>query len=814
MKLFIKRYLFLLPCVIFLLITVLFFYKTVFLGKLPFPGDLLLAEYNPWRHTSYFGYVAGSIPNKAQYFDVIRELYPWKTVVVDQIKGGQIPLWNPYNFSGTPLLANYQSQAFYPLSFIYFIFSQPVAWTILIMLQPLLGMCFTYLFAKQIGISRVGSILVAIFFNFSSFASVWIEFNTVWHTILWLPLLLYLIERTIKQKYFTLLESCVFVFALFSSITAGHPQDFINGFLFFIIYSAIRLISSHEIFPRERRKLVIYLGILITYSFLIAAPQILPTIDLFMKSSRVVHDYKYIVNQMLIQLWQLPMIISMDIFGNPATRSFFLSTTYVNKTISIGIVGFLLAVYSFFIKNKLIQWKIFVGTALFVILVSVNTPAAELFYRFPIPILSTGTPNRILFLFLLATAILAGYGFDALNKKIISYRKACLIGAGTLVLLWSFTLIAPRIAPMIFASGIPIMKRGALFSSIFISLFVVTVFIFSRISRIIYLLIGIAIIELLYGFIKFNPFVPQAYFYPNNEIFTFLKNNAGINRFWGYGTAQIDANYATQYSLYSPDGTDPLNNKSYNAFIQTSNDGNIANVFTRSTRSDVSVQPGYGERNLPDNKYRLKILDMLGVRYVLDRTENPKNEDTFHQQRFTPVFHFEDWTIFENKLAVPRLFLTSSVRFYSSNTEFESIFFHSDFEPGKTILLEKNDKENIPNLLPGNAKLQLISYTPNKIRVNTETDSQQMLFLSDTYDTGWIAHIDETKTKIYKTNYAFRSLVIPQGKHEVTFIYKPVSFLFGGIVSLATLFTGFIIFFVYLKGRYSDTRNKLRFCRP
>src|SRR5690348_17780079 len=149
------------PYLILLGVCLLFFYKTIIFGKLPFPGDLLLSQYAPWRHESYGGYVAGAVPSKDQYFDVLRELYPWKTLVVDELKHGQFPLWNPYNFSGSPLLANYQSQVFYPFTFVYFLFPQTTAWTIMVILQPLLGVLFFYLFATEIGLGAGAAMLSA-----------------------------------------------------------------------------------------------------------------------------------------------------------------------------------------------------------------------------------------------------------------------------------------------------------------------------------------------------------------------------------------------------------------------------------------------------------------------------------------------------------------------------------------------------------------------------------------------------------------------------------------------------------------------------
>ena len=138
------------------LVTAVFFYKTILHGFVPFPGDLLVAEYNPWKTYSYLGYNPGSYPNKAQYFDVLRQMYPWKTFSVDVIKQGILPLWNPNNFSGWPVLSNFQSAVFYPFNVLYFVLPQIYAWSLLVILQPLLAGFFTFLFARRIGISKIG----------------------------------------------------------------------------------------------------------------------------------------------------------------------------------------------------------------------------------------------------------------------------------------------------------------------------------------------------------------------------------------------------------------------------------------------------------------------------------------------------------------------------------------------------------------------------------------------------------------------------------------------------------------------------------
>src|SRR3989344_9331268 len=137
-----------------LLIIVLLFFWPIFKGQIPFPGDLLVSEYNPWKTYSYLGYNPGSYPNKAQYFDVLRQLYPWKALSISQLESGNITLWNQYNFSGAPLLANFQSAVFYPLNAIYKFLPQIWAWSILVISQPFLAAFFTFLYARKLGMSK------------------------------------------------------------------------------------------------------------------------------------------------------------------------------------------------------------------------------------------------------------------------------------------------------------------------------------------------------------------------------------------------------------------------------------------------------------------------------------------------------------------------------------------------------------------------------------------------------------------------------------------------------------------------------------
>lgn len=773
-------------------IVCVFFYKTIFFGLAPFPGDLLLSEYAPWRHFSYAGYAPGAVPTKLQYFDVIRELYPWKHLVMSELIAGRLPLWNPHNFSGSPLLANHQSSVFYPLNVLYFILPFSTAWSTLVTFQPLLGNVFTYLFATAIGLSPWPAITASVLFNFSYFSIVWAEFNTVWHTILWLPLILWCIEQIVQKQNRRSWVTIVLALAIYSSATAGHPQDF----LYVLGFSGVYAMGRTFIRPSLARQGVASSKpalISLVFGFLgglgLAAVQILPTIELFYASARAPHDYQFVITNMLIPPWQTIKVMVADFFGNPATGSYFLKDTYVDKAPSVGVVGFIFVILFLLLKKHTWHTRFFTLAAGATILLTVNNPLSRLLYRYPIPVLSTGTPTRILFIFAFSSAMLAGFGIELYTYRKKLFMKILSFLSVILIVLWAFALFGKSLPDGTLSTQNTITMQRAMLVATAVSSLVLLILSQPKLYKYRWLVTIIAAAELLYAFVKFNPFVPYEFMFPANPVLSYLSREAGINRFWGYGTASIPANIATLYRLYSPDGIDPLNLALYNRFIQSTSNGKIAQSFLRSTRSDASIAPGYGETDLPNNHYRLRVLDALGVKYILDRTENPKDDHTFSGDRFMKLWENNGWTVFQNTQAASRFFLTGNVLRYSTTENFERLFFDPSFDPKTMVLVETN--ASLPNFEPdADASVRLDSYTPATVTFSTHSNKQQLLFLSDAYDPGWIALVDGVQTNIIRANFAFRSVVVPHGDHTVVFSFRPKSLEAGGIVSAGVLLIG------------------------
>lgn len=784
-------------CLLFIGILLLFFYKTVFKGYVPIPGDLLVSEYNPWKTYSYLGYVPGSYPTKVQYFDTIRQIYPWKSLVISLIKQGQIPLWNPYNFSGTPLMANFQSAVFYPLNIVYLFCSQIAGWTILIMLQTFLASIFTYMFCRKIGIGKIGSILSSIAFSYSLFMSVFLEYNTIGHVILWIPLLLFLFERSLEKL--SGLEIILFSISLAFSVFAGHFQIFGFVLIFVLIYIFARIFFLSWKTSKKVKHAGLFMSLIIL-SIGISAIQLIPGIELIGQSARNMQSYSNLLNNLLIQPQQLILFLSPDFFGNPATRNYLLPDSYPGNAIYIGIIPFIFALIGILELKKNYHVLFFATASLLILLFITRNPVSAVFYHIQIPLFSTSSPNNAIFLLTFFLSMLAGFGMNSwVNQKKNIHQILGLISCVFMVV-WI---------------GISIFHWRSNFNNFILSTFIFFIFVIlilasnyikNKKSVFAFLFIAVSVLDLFYYFQKFNPFVPQDLIFPKTDIFSTLYKNSGINRFWGYGTAAVEPNFQTQYFLFSPDGYDPLYPKRYGEFIQSTNQGLISKVFNNQNRSDAVIAGGYGELDFSTNKYRIKVLDLLGVKHILDRIENGSTIKTFPSGQFSLIYQKEGWRIFNNLEAAQRAFLTTDYKVFKTDKEFEEIFFSGSFNPAKTVLLEEDINIPVSNK-ENKSNIKFTSYSANTITLNTYSDITSLLFISDTYYPGWKAYIDGTSSRIYRADYDFRSIIVPKGNHVVVFNYEPESFYLGIKITIISILS-LILFVFVLKRKKSFVYEK------
>lgn len=112
-----------------------------------------------------------------------------------------------------------------------------------------------------------------------------------------------------------------------------------------------------------------------------------------------------------------------------------------------------------------------------------------------------------------------------------------------------------------------------------------------------------------------------------------------------------------------------------------------------------------------------------------------------------------------------------SIKIYKNNNFISHVFF-IDSKTGKTI------------------PLQIGYYNNSKVTIKKSLDSNGIVVLSDFNYRGWRAFVDAVETKIETTIVISRAIKVSKNSKKITFIFLPLSFTVGVLVSVFCL--GFI----------------------
>ena len=744
-----------LPIALFVFI-VLFFFKPFFLeNKLPIPSDTIVGLYHPFRDLFSKDYPNGIPFKNSLITDPVRQQYPWRELAITALKKFELPLWNPYNFSGVPLLANFQSAVFYPFNLLFFILPINIGWSVLIMLQPLLAGIFLYSYLRNLSMHRLASFLGSLVFAFCGFSVAWMEWGTILHVGLWLPLMLLSIDKivsSIKDKKI-ILWGFVFVFSLVSSFFAGHLQIFFYLYIVSITYFFARWIQL------GRSKLILFLYLILNSLFIILTSiQWIPTLQFILLSAREVDQAAWIKDGWFVPWQHLIQFVAPDFFGNPTTLNYWGVWNYGEFVGYVGIAPIIMAIFAMFFRHD--KKTIFFGTIFFVPLIfALPTFLAKLPYILQIPFISTSQPTRLLFIVDFSLAILAAFGLDYFiraKKRGIIYP---LIFIGfILISLWVFIFYGKDFFPLVSEENILVSKRNLMLPTLLFGGFVlltVTSYFLKKQKQIIiiicFIIVGLTVFDLLRFFDKFTPFTDQKYLFPQTKIISFLQKNLGFYRFMTTDSRIFPPNFSLMYKLQSVDGYDPLYLNPY------------AELIAASERGEPNISSPFGfNRIITPHNYDSKIIDLLGVKYILSLTD-------LDSPKLKKVFQEGQTRIYENNKVLPRVFFVENIEFVDDKYDVIEKIFEDNFNLGKSSIVQKSliSRDTSPRWSKGEA--QIIEYSDNKVSIKTENEKDGFLVLTDSFYPTWRVNIDGIKTEILQTYYNFRGVVVPKGKHAVMF---------------------------------------------
>lgn len=390
---------------ILVLLVIIIYYPLFTNGKIPFPGDLMVASYSPW-----FDYYKIPVKNPL-ISDVFSQLYIWKNLAIESIQNGQWPLWNPYSFIGNPLLANYQSAALYPLNILILI-PNKIGWGVFIFSQTLLSALSMYLLLSVWLKQRLFRITGALIFSLGGLMTTWVELGTAGHSMIWLPLSFYSVEKffTLRQfRYIILL-----IVSLSLSILSGNVQITTYTFLFLFLFILFRVWTERKTMSVKCSLLVVS-GIFLSLS--LTALQLLPSFDLLQKSIRISDSYIQNSNYGLLPWNDFLKFFVADFYGNPVTGNYWGFLNYFETGAFLGTVTLVLLIYAYFYLTSTRIIKFFQISFLVVLILLFDNPISHFIYTSNLPLLTSSYASRIIFLIIFISSILSAFSINQILSQ-------------------------------------------------------------------------------------------------------------------------------------------------------------------------------------------------------------------------------------------------------------------------------------------------------------------------------------------------------------------------------------------------------------
>lgn len=455
--------------------------------------------------------------------------------------------------------------------------------------------------------------------------------------------------------------------------------------------------------------------------------------------------------------WQhLVQFIAPDFFGNPTTLNYWGTWNYGELTGYFGIIPLLFAIFAIFIKkNKEVLFFAFV--AILALIFALPTPLAKIPFLLNLPLISTSQPTRLLFLVNFSLAVLSAFGLNYYSnilknirigeKKLVLFSLG-LVGIG-IAALYVFTIVG--IKSGIDPTNLAVAKRNSILPLAIFIASLVLILGSMRINKkftnvILALLILITIFDLFRFSWKFNTFSKKEYLFPSTKSIEYLKKDKEIFRVASNDSRILAPNFLTHYKIQTIEGYDPLYLLSYGELIAA------------TERGEPNITPPFGfNRIITPHNLNSKIIDFLNVKYIFSLTD-------IQSQKFEMIHEEGQTKIFKNQNYHPRTFFVKKLVVAKDKKERINEIFKQDLSEFAVVEEEVYDSSA---LSIGSA--EIIKYNENEVIIKTENQGTGFLVLSDAYYPTWRAFMDGREQKIYKTNHAFRGVVVPSGSHELLF---------------------------------------------
>lgn len=704
--------------------------------------------------------------------DVAGSFYWNEAFVKESFLSGSIPLWNPYYYCGHPFLANPSVFAFYPATLLYVSLPLPLAFNLDIVLHILIAAVGMFLFVNCITNSRKAGIASAIVYSLSGYfiERIMAGHIPLIHAAALIPLIFYFIENALRRN--TARNIIIAGIILGLQMLGGDPHVSYLTSLFLALYYFIMVVMDSKSLPlNDKIKRLSFFLLIPLIAFGVSAVQTIPSLEFRSLSDRTSNTFEFVSLGSFSPAQFFLLLI-------PKPQTTMLSSNW-EMGCYIGVLALILAFIGVFFSNYK-KHALCIGILLCIAVTFIlgkYTPFYYLYYKF-LPMLSTfRIPARATVIFVFFMSILVGMGIKHLTQHSLN-RTQKLTSMAVIIVLSVFLFFGALVM------RIPLNSSGIVYAVLFLisSLILLSLFSVLKDKHIItWLFIAVLFID---SYLVYSPLVPklsEESLLMKKPFEPILERDSGLYRI---NVPGFDSNLyglpsrGMKYHYYGINGSTPIILKDYFDFIYNMSTVSPPSLFRHTFAPDLFM-----DANLA---FSSKI---LGVKYAV--VGSPTGYRLAQAEQYMPRA-----VLVHDAIISPRM------------EDHLAYLRDPQFNPVKTVLLEKGapmlaqDFKAEEKSAYANEMVNIDNYKPNRIELTSQSPGDAYLLLSELYYPGWKAYVDGKKVNILRADYLLRAVHLPAGRHSISFVYKPMSFYKGSVLSLFTLLIlPFFTFMYYRKGK-------------
>ena len=237
--------------------------------------------------------------------DGYQQALPLHVLVARMWRAGQLPAWNPYAFSGSPLMADGIAGVWYLPNVLFLVLPPVAANNVTLLASFAVAAAGAYVFARHLTDDRVAGLVSALAFAGSGFFLGHVVHQAILASACWLPWAIYGVERCrtgLSARYLALGAG-----ALAMAELAGQAQTFAMVAMAVIIYGLLMT-------GRKAIRALVGAVVVVVTGTALSAVQLVPTLAVLgHEDFRLSYD---VARQYSFPLSHLPLLVFPYLFGS------------------------------------------------------------------------------------------------------------------------------------------------------------------------------------------------------------------------------------------------------------------------------------------------------------------------------------------------------------------------------------------------------------------------------------------------------------------------------------------------------------------